>query len=138
MTANIPQNPFLSGSRAIRFTAIQHCLVPRSKTFSPSELENSNAIINRLLVDQDNDAKRKLSLFLWVIDLISFCRYGATFRKLNSKQQTSISHSLFDSPISLLRKGFWGLNTLSRLGVYGQKGLHDEIGYQMRSNPNDN
>lgn len=138
MTASMPHKPFLTGSTAVRFVAIQHCLVPRSKTFNSAEAQASKDIINQLLANQDAKATRKLFIFLVLIDLISLCRYAKRFCRLSSKQQTSISQALFDSPISLLRKGFWGLNTLSRLGVYGQPGLHEEIGYRLRSNPNDN
>ena len=51
--------------------------------------------------------------------------------------QDALLSSLFGARVPLLRKGFWGLNALARLGVYGQTSLHAEIGYRLRENRDD-
>jgi hypothetical protein len=134
-TLNDKSKPFLNTKRKVQFIALQWVLVPRSKHFTDEERQRSDYLVNDLLSQQSIASKKKLSVFLNVIDLISFVCHGKTFQKLQSEHQRRILNIFFNSPISLLRKGFWGLNTLARLGVYGQKELHDEIGYKPRSYP---
>jgi len=127
--------PFLSGKMILRFEAIQNCLVPRSKAFTHQERSRSKKLINQVLQNQDETSKKKLSLFILLIDIASLVFHAKLFRQISQTKQTSLLTKFFDSPVSIFRKGFWGLNTLARLGVYGQKELHDEIGYHQRRNP---
>lgn len=80
-------------------------------------------------------SRRKLALFLVVIDVLALLRGGRTFRRLAVEDQEALLRNLFDHPIGLLRKGFWGLNTLAKLSVYGQTSLYEDIGYRLRKNP---
>lgn len=126
--------PFLSGSMKLRFEALQNCLVPRSQKFTRNESVRSTLLINELLHQQTVSSRNMLALFIMLIDLFSCIRYARSFRHLNAAKKKAVLNFFFDAPISLLRKGFWGLNTLARLGVYGQTELHDEIGYHLREN----
>ena len=137
-TLNNKINPFLCEKRLVQFIALQNALVPRSKRFTDQERQCSEDLVNSLLSQQSKASQKKLSVFFNVIDLFSFIFHGQPFRLLQADKQKHILNSFFNSPISLLRKGFWGLNTLARLGVYGQKELHDEIGYNIRPYPDDN
>jgi len=134
MKASNQPLPFLSGKMISRFEAIQNCLVPRSKTFTSAEKSRSQNLINTVLAEQDKSATKKLALFITLIDVVSFTFHARSFRNLSAKNKMSIMNLFFDSPIPIFRKGFWGLNTLARLGVYGQKKLHEEIGYILREN----
>ena len=128
---------FLSGVRAERFEAIQGVLVPRSKAFDGAQQQESRRLINEVVGNMPPENQRKLSVFLLVIDLLAFVRGFKVFRRLSEAKQQQLMHWLYDNPVGLLRKGFWGLNTVAKLGVYGQSSLHQEIGYQLRENPND-
>jgi len=132
---NASSEAFLNGNMLIRFEALQHVLVPRSEHFSAAEKQRSKNLINKLLSQQTAGSKKKLALFITLIDIVSIFCHARTFKKLPSNSQRAILEVFFDSPISLLRKGFWGLNTLARLGVYGQKELHEDIGYRLRAIP---
>ena len=134
VTSATAPSPFLSGKMTQRFEAIQNCLVPRSKAFSPEEKIRSQGLINTVLMNQDEASRKKLALFITVIDVVSLLFYLRLFKRLKPDQQTKLMNKFFDSPIPIFRKGFWGLNTLARVGVYGQKELHDEIGYRLREN----
>jgi len=127
--------PFLSGKMILRFEAIQNCVVPRSKTFTSQERSRSKKLINQVLQSQDETSKKKLTLFIILIDVAALIFHARLFRHISQTKQTLLLTKFFDSPVPILRKGFWGLNTLARLGVYGQKELHDEIGYHLRSKP---
>ncbi len=126
---------FLCGKTQLRFDALQAALVPRSAEFTSSERARSNELINQLLAQQDARSQRQLKLFLVLIDLYASFRFFKSFRRLGPARQNKVLSAFFDSPIPLIRKGFWGLNTLARLGVYSQPALHTEIGYLLRPNP---
>ena len=123
---------FLQGNLIDKFEAIQHCIAPRSLRFTPEQRRESIRLVNRLLAEKPPDVHKKLSLFIKVIDLLSILRGLRPFAKLSEKKQTKVLNFFFDSPVPLLRKGFWGLSTLAKLGTYGQNSLYKEIGYQKR------
>ena len=127
--------PFLAGPRLARFEALQRRLVPRADRFSDEERAASRQLVESFLQRQPGKTRRKLGLFLVVIDLVSILTALRPFRALPADRQRRLLTSLFDSPVGLLRKGFWGLNTLARLGVYGQTTLYPEIAYRVRANP---
>ncbi len=126
---------FLTGIRQIRFESLQRRLAPRCETFSPDQWQASRDRINQLLAKQPAKNRKKLALFLFIIDLFSFIVGMQPFRKLPPVRQDRILRTLFDSPVGLLRKGFWGLNTLAKLGVYGEPSLYEEMGYRLRETP---
>ena len=140
MTANSQQTPapepFLIGMRQVRFEALQRRLAPRSAGFSSDQWQTSRTLINNLLSKQATGNRKKLALFLVIIDVISFFTGLRPFRNLPENRQDWLLRKLFDSPVGLLRKGFWGLNTLAKLGVYGDPSLYEEIGYRLRENTN--
>ena len=123
---------YLSGINAERFESLQNCLLPRSKQFNEIEKQRSIDSVNLLMADQSKSAGRKLLIFIGLIDVVSYIYHFKSFRQLNNLQQNSILNKFFNSPIGIIRKGFWGLNTIARLATYGQKELHDEIGYHLR------
>lgn len=127
--------PFLSGIQRVRFEALQRRLVPRSAAFGEAEREASATLVNNLVAKQAEANRRKLGLFLVIIDVLSFFFGLRPFRGLPPARQDAVLRFLFDNPVSLLRKGFWGLNTLAKLGVYGQPTLYNDIHYRVRENP---
>lgn len=122
----------LTGKTLSRFNAIQACLTPRSQRFTPDERQASITLINDLMNDKPAGIHFKIRIFLMAIDVLSVFFGLRTFKNLEAKKQNTIMNFLFDSPVPILRKGFWGLNTLCKLGVYGQESLHEEIGYKLR------
>lgn len=126
------QKPLLSGSSLQRFESIQDCLVPRARVFSPEERSKSRKLVNDLMQDKPHVIHKKIRLFLYVIDIFSVLCGLQTFKNLDHKRQRRVMNFFFNSPFPLLRKGFWGLNTLCKLGVYGQDFMYEEIGYKLR------
>ncbi len=125
------KTPALNGSSLIRFEAFQQCLLPQCQTFTIVEKAQSLQLVNDLLQDQGANIIRQFKVFLLLIDMVALVRCGGTFKNLNIKKQNTVLNSFYDSPIPLFRKGFWGLNTLARLGVYGQTSRHDKLGYKL-------
>lgn len=128
---------FLQGRRVPFFVAIQGCLVPRSQEFTPEQKQESLKIINDFLQNQDGGVRFKLGLFFFLINFLS-CLWGLKpFRYLGAQKQKAVMTFLFDCPIPILRKGFWGLNTLAKLGVYGQPSVYPDISYKLKENKDD-
>lgn len=120
-----------------RFVAIQRCAVPRSAAFAEEQARESLVLVTRFLREKPSGVRFKLVLFLIYIDALSLLRGARLFPKLEGEKQRRVLKSLFDSRISLIRKGFWGLNTLSRLGVYGQPSVYPSLNYRLRQTPNE-
>jgi hypothetical protein len=125
---------FLEGRRVSFFQAVQGCLVPRAQEFTSQQQQESLKIINDFLHGQGHGVRFKLKLFFFFIDFLS-CLWGLRpFRYLGAQKQKAVMTFLFDCPIPVLRKGFWGLNTLAKLGVYGQPSIYPDMGYKLKGN----
>ena len=127
-----PVQPF-HGKTLVRFELLQETLVPRSIAFTQEERERSRALVNGLLSSQPVTIVAKIRLFMILIEVFSLITQTKAFDRLAQEDKKKVLQAFFESPVPLLRKGFWGLNTLARLGVYGQASLHQELGYHLRS-----
>lgn len=123
---------FLTGQRLRRFEAVQRCLVPRCRAFDKDRRQASRELVNRILSDKAAAVHCKIALFLFLIDCVAMFFGLRTFGDLTHARQRRVMDFFFDSRIALLRKGFWGVNTLAKLGVYGQPAVYAEIGYVKR------
>ena len=56
-------------------------------------------------------------------------RFGRPFESLAGDRQDRVLRWLEGGPVSLLRKGFWGLKVMVFMGYYGQVESWPEIGY---------
>lgn len=86
-------------------------------------------IVDSALLDRDEGTRKQLGTFLNVIRLAPVARYGRPFDRLDEERRAAVLAWLQDCPISLLRKGFWGLKVLVFMGYYGQTEHWPEIGY---------
>ena len=125
-------NPFLSGSREKKFIAIQQCLVPLAKEFNEEQLKQSSETINSLLQNKPVAIRFKIGLFINIINFLSLVLKFKPFSTLDESSKTEILNKFFDSPIGLMRKGFWGINTLAKIGVYTQHSVYPIIGYEPK------
>ncbi|RMF12840.1 MAG: hypothetical protein D6761_12075, partial [Candidatus Dadabacteria bacterium] len=104
---------------------------------TPEQHELGLELAETLLMDMAPAKRRKLTLFFVVINMLALLRFGRTTTSLPTEQRARLCRFLFDNPVGLLRKGFWGVNTLARLSVYGQPELAPHFGYLIRENPDD-
>lgn len=123
---------FLSGQRLRRFEALQADLVPRSRHFDEAARIASRRLVDDFVGTMPASNQRKLGLFLLIIDVLALLTGLRPYRALPEARRLRLLAWLFDAPIGLLRKGFWGLNSLARLGVYGNPAIWPEIGYAPR------
>ncbi len=122
---------FLSGKRLEKFLAIQNFLVPRSRGFSEEQKSESVRIINEFIETKPNIIAYKIVLFLVLIDVFSLLFHFKMFMSLSERNKNEMMDFFFNNKISLFRKGFWGINTLTKLGVYSQPSIYPDIGYEI-------
>lgn len=67
--------------------------------------------------------------------MISIVCGGHTFKNLPENKKYQVLDFFFDSPIGLFRKGFWGLNALAKIGVYGQPSVYPKLDYKLKETP---
>ncbi|MFQ5739949.1 MAG: hypothetical protein ACE5JX_13150 [Acidobacteriota bacterium] len=125
---------FLSGRRRRRFEVLRGVLVPRSRAFTDAQRSRGRELVNEFVGRTPAATQRKLARFLILIDVLSILRGLRPFRLLPEAKQRALLNWLFDCPVGLLRKGFWGLNTIAKLSVYGQSSIYDDLGYRLRRN----
>ncbi len=127
----MPSILFTSRNRPL-IEAVIGALVPRYQRFSDNQKKEAVKLIDRILASKPKSVISKIKLFLILIEMVSVVRGGRCFKNLSPEKQKKVLNFFFDSPLPLLRKGFWGINTLAKLGVYGQPSVYDEIGYVKR------
>lgn len=123
---------FLQPLTLKRFEAIQRCLVPRCRNFNESQWRQSRELINTILSEKGRSFHFKLRAFLFLIDVVSLFYGTKIFSALSENKKNSVMYFFFDSKIKIFRVGFWGLNTLAKLGVYGQASIYSDINYTPR------
>jgi len=130
--------PFLLGPWAgARFRAVQRCALPSCRSFTPGQWDESFRIVNHMLAGKPVSVRRQLVAFLALIDVLAWITGGTGFQDLDPARQTRVLGMLFDAPVPILRKGFWGLNTLVKLSVFGQPSVYPSIRYVPRVVPHD-
>ena len=87
------------------------------------------AIVDTTLQDRDATTRKQIGSFLSVIRLAPVIRFGRVFDRLDSDRRNAVLRWFEDCPISILRKGFWGLKVLVFMGYYGQPENRQIVGY---------
>lgn len=118
-----------------RFTAFQRCVIPLSKEFSVDQQRQSLQLVHNLIRTRPAGDRLRVIVFLFAVDVLSVLSGGRWFRSLSADRQNRILGRLFRSSVPLIRKGFWGLNTLAKLGAYGQPSVYERLGYRMKPGP---
>lgn len=126
---------FLAGKHLKRFEAIQLCLVPRARRFTPEQRQASLCLVDDFIAGKPPLIRFQIFLFMMLVDAVSLFAGLRTFKNLPPRKKIRVMKWFFDCPIALFRKGFWGINTLAKMGVYGQEDFYSEIGYKLREVP---
>ena len=87
------------------------------------------SIIDDTLQDRGEGVRRQFGVFLGVLRWASLFRYGSPLEKLSPARQDAVLNWFENCPVSLLRKGFWGLKAMVFMGYYGQPETNELVGY---------
>jgi hypothetical protein len=119
----------LTDTQAAFFEVVAATVTPEAAAMDDAGRARMLAIVDSALMDRDPGTRKQLGNFLGLIRLAPTLRYGRPFDRLDPARREAVLRWFQDNPISLLRKGFWGLKTLVFMGYYGQPEHSAEIGY---------
>ena len=111
-------------------------LAPGCGGLAAGERTRVLAIIREAIGSRPISMRRQFKIFLAVIRLAGYFS-GGSFERLRPDKQDAILRWFQDSPIPLLRKGFWGLKTLTYMGYYGRPEIGPSLHYQPSKNGNE-
>jgi len=112
------------------FRAVVRTVVPNSAGLDDRGWQELEALVNDSLLGRPKTLRRRLRLFLRLVQWLPVFRYALTFTSLDNKRRTAFLIRLQRSRIRLVRVGFWGLRTLAFLGYYGRTVAAEAIGYR--------
>lgn len=114
------------------FLEIQKIIIPRVDSYSKEQQKHSIELVKALISAKNSTIQKKFRFFLKLIQVFSYFVGFQKFEKLSYKKKIIVLNCFYHSPISLLRKGFWGLNTMCKLGAYGQSSIYNDIHYDQK------
>lgn len=88
------------------------------------------SLVENMLSQRPAGLVRQIRILLSLIEWMPVARYGRRFSSLDEAQRARVLASLQDSPVTLVRVGFWGLRTLALAGYYGRPEAAQTIGYR--------
>jgi hypothetical protein len=86
-------------------------------------------IIDEALQAREPSVRRQFGVFLGVLRWAPLIRFGSPLDRLSPERQNASLRWFEDCPVSLLRKGFWGLKAMVFMGYYGQPETNELVGY---------
>ena len=110
--------------------AIAETVIPATAALEPDGWVSLERIVTNAVAARPQRMQRQLALFIRVIEWLPLLRYGLPFSKLTPARRHRFLESLQDSPLLLVRRGFWGLRTLILMGYYTQGRAIAAIGYR--------
>ncbi len=119
----------LSQEKAEFLKVLAARIVPEISDLDASGLGRFFGIIDGALQDRPASVRRKFATFLGVLRWAPVPRFGRPFELLPVERKDAVLRWFEDCPVSILRKGFWGLKAMVFMGYYGQPETNELIGY---------
>lgn len=87
-------------------------------------------IVETALSQRPPGVQRQLGLFMGLVQWMPAFRWMRPFTSLEPERRARFLGALQDAPFLLVRRGFWGLRTLSLMAYYGLPDVRRRIGYR--------
>ena len=124
-TASTPSDSTRGTLRAVATT-----VVPESRTLDARGWNELERVVTAALAARPASLRLQFAFFLRVIEWSPLLWSGRTFGRLDDERRRRFLERLQNSPLLLLRRGFWGLRTLILMGYYTQREVAAAIGYR--------
>jgi len=115
------------------FHALVGAIVPPAALLDEGQWEELEAIVEDYLARRPTKLRRQLQLFIRALQVMPLVRYGKPFTGLDPQRRARFLGAIQDSPVLLIRRGFWGLRTMAYLGYYSRAAAAAEIGYRAHA-----
>ena len=113
-----------------RFRALAATFVPETASAGPAEWAALEATVERALADRPAALRRRLRLFVRLLDLGARLRLGRGLAALDSARRSAFLERAARSSLLPVRQGVWGVRTLVMLGWYTQPAVIAALGYR--------
>lgn len=123
-TAAPSLHPVWPTMRAVALT-----VVPDARNLDEGSWREMRRVIEWALEPRPPQVARQLRALLRVVQWLPLARYGRRFTALDATRRERFLAALQDCPLTLVRRGAWGLRTLALMGYYGRSEAAHEIGY---------
>ena len=111
------------------FRAVVRATVPGAVSLDEEALRRGEETVAWALSPRPPKVVRQVTLFLRVLNALSWLRYGRSFTRVTTDNALGLLALLEHAPILLLRRGVWGVRTLAFMAVYSQPEVARELGY---------
>jgi hypothetical protein len=112
------------------FRPIAEAVIPEATRLSDEEWAEVQTIIDGALSQRPAGVRRQVRVFLGILDMVAWLRRGRRLHRMPLHARTRFLRSIENSPILLIRRGFWGVRTLVMMGYYARPEAAAEIGYR--------
>ena len=112
------------------FRAIAATVVPEAAALDADGWAALEGIAEQALAPRPARMRRQLVVLIRAIEWLPLIRYGRRFTRLDAVRRARFLAAFQNSPLLLLRRGFWGLRTLALMGYYARPGAAASIGYR--------
>lgn len=112
------------------FRAFAVAVVPQAASLSEAGWREAEEIVAGAIAQRPAGLQRQLLLFLRILNAAPVVRFGRTLTALDPARRARVLAAFQDSPLLLLRRGFWGWRTLVYMGYYARPEAAAEIGYR--------
>jgi len=119
------------------FWAVSQRVVPQLAEAEVHDKQNFHNIIDQAMGQRPPEVVGQLGKFLGLLNLAPILRYGRAFKSLPPNKQDKVLGWFQDAPISLFRRGTWGVKTFIFMGFYSQTSTATHISYQATFNGNE-
>jgi hypothetical protein len=119
----------LSQEKAEFLQVLAARIVPETAALDAVGLGRFFGIMDEALQGRPPAVRRQFAAFLGILRWAPLARYGTPLENLRADRQDAVLRWFEDCPVSLLRKGFWGLKAMVFMGYYGQPETNKLVGY---------
>lgn len=109
--------------------AVTLACVPAAERMDERAWARAEGIMSDALAQRPASVRSQLVLFVRVVSLIAFLRWGRGLAALDAERTLKLLSALERAPLLVVRRGTWGLRTLAFMGVYAQPEIRKQIGY---------
>ena len=104
--------------------------MPEMRELDGAGWKSCAAVIEHALSRRPRALQRQLHIFISLLNVMAFARHGRTLSQLIPSMRSEFLHSIENSRVRLIRRGFWGLRTLVFMGFYARPEASAHIGYR--------
>lgn len=122
--------PFPLQAQRESFRAAAVAFVPELDSADSATWNALETVVAQALASRPPAIVRQLAIFLRLLGLLSRLRHGRSLARLAPTARAALFHRLERAPLLLLRRGIWGLRTLTFMGYYTQPAVVASLGYR--------